>query len=102
MLVCQGGRFGCISLCLKEGKPAFTYNYLGKEQFGGVSPEALTPGNHHLIYSFAYDGGGPGKGCTATLMVDGKQVDQVYYPLTQQGIFSMDDGTDAGTDGGTR
>jgi len=101
VIVCQGGRFGGISLYLQDGKPAFTYNYLGKEHFDVVSPEALSPGSHHLIYHFAYDGGGPGKGGMATLTVDGKQVGQMHFPKTQQGIFSMDDGADVGTDEGT-
>ncbi|MBN1198959.1 MAG: arylsulfatase [Bacteroidales bacterium] len=102
VLVCQGGRFGGISFYLREGKPAFTYNYLGKEMFEISSPETLTPGKHILLYTFAYDGGGPGKGGTSTLTVDGKQVGQTHFPKTQQGIFSMDDGADVGTDEGTR
>ena len=27
VIVCQGGRFGGLSFYLKDGKPAFTYNY---------------------------------------------------------------------------
>jgi hypothetical protein len=29
VIVCHGGRFGGIPLYVKEGKPNFTYNYLG-------------------------------------------------------------------------
>ncbi len=29
VIVAQGGRFGGFSFFLKDGKPAFTYNYLG-------------------------------------------------------------------------
>ena len=101
VIVCQGGRFGGISLYLQNGKPAFTYNYLGKEIFEVISPDVLTPGNHHLVYSFDYDGGGPGQGGNATLLVDGNPVAQTRFPKTQKGIFSMDDGADVGTDEGT-
>ncbi len=30
-LVCQGGQFGGLSLFMKDGKPSFTYNFLGLE-----------------------------------------------------------------------
>ena len=29
VIVCQGGRFGGLSFYMKDGKPAFTYNFLG-------------------------------------------------------------------------
>ncbi len=31
VIVCQGGRFGGLSFYMKNGKPAFSYNYLGLE-----------------------------------------------------------------------
>ena len=77
VLVCQGGRFGGLSFYMKNGKPAFTYNYLGIESTNIIAPEALKPGNYKLVYNFKYDGGGMGKGGVGTLFVyDNKVVEK--------------------------
>ena len=57
VIVAQGGRFGGFSFYLKDGKPAFTYNYLGLEKFDVVSSQALSPGKHTIVYEFKSDGG---------------------------------------------
>jgi arylsulfatase len=101
VIVCQGGRFGGLSFYMKNGKPAFTYNYLGMESTQIIAPEALKPGNYKLVYDFKYDGGGMGKGGIATLSVNGKQVAEKRIEKTQPGIFSVDDLADIGIDEGT-
>lgn len=47
---------------------------------------------------FAYDGGGVGKGGTATLHVDGKQVGEVVVPRTIPYYFAFDETFDIGCD----
>ena len=42
-IVCQGGRFGGYSLYLKDGKPAFTYNYLGQVSYHISSDPGVKP-----------------------------------------------------------
>lgn len=101
VIVCQGGRFGGISLYLKKGVPSFAYNYLGLEQFQVTGDQPLNPGHHTLVYDFAYDGGGQGKAGTGTILVDGKEVGKTRFPKTQTGVFSLEDGADVGTDEGT-
>jgi arylsulfatase A-like enzyme len=101
VIVCQGGRFGGLSLYIKGGKPAFSYNYLGMESTQIISPEALKPGNYKLVYDFKYDGGGMGKGGIGTILVNGKKVVEKRIEKTQPGIFSVDDLADVGTDDGT-
>ena len=49
---------------------------------------------------FAYAGGGLGKGGTATLFIDGKQVGSGPVAATAAMIFSADDGCDVGQDTG--
>ena len=49
---------------------------------------------------FAYDGGGLGKGGTATLYIDGKQAGAGKIAATAPMIFSCDDGCDVGRDTG--
>jgi hypothetical protein len=58
-------------------------------------------GNHVVRVTFAYDGGGTGKGATATLLVDEKQVGQGRIPQTIAVRFSLDETFDIGEDTGT-
>jgi arylsulfatase len=101
VIVCQGGKFGGFSFYLKNGKPGFTYNYLGLSQSTVTSAKALTPGKHTVVYDFKYDGGGQGKGGIGTILVDGQKVAEGRIEKTQPGIFSVDDLADVGVDDGT-
>ncbi len=71
-ILSQGGRFGGWSLYMKDGKPAYTYNFLGLERYTVTAPQALPPGPVTVTLDFVYDGGGVGKGGKATLLVNGK------------------------------
>jgi arylsulfatase len=101
VIVCQGGRFGGLSLYMKNGKPAFSYNYLGLESTEIMATQSLKPGTYQIVYDFKYDGGGPGKGGIGTITVDGNKVAEKRIEKTQPGIFSVDDLADIGTDDGT-
>ncbi|MDI1324002.1 MAG: arylsulfatase [Algoriphagus sp.] len=101
VIVCQGGQFGGLSLYLKEGKPAFSYNYLGLESTHIIANQPLKPGNYKLVYDFKYDGGGMGKGGVGTIFVNDKMVVEKRIEKTQPGIFSVDDLADIGVDDGT-
>jgi arylsulfatase len=101
VIVCQGGRFGGLSLYLKNGKPAFTYNLLGLESTDIIADQPLKPGNYKLVYDFKYDGGGLGKGGVGTIYVNDKKVVEKRLERTQPGIFSVDDLADIGVDDGT-
>ena len=101
VIVCQGGKFGGFSFYLKEGKPAFAYNYLGLETYNVQSDKVLKPGKYTIVYNFKYDGGGLGKGGTGSITVDGNKVAEGKLAKTQPGIFSVDDLADVGTDDGT-
>jgi arylsulfatase len=73
VILAQAGRFGGWSLYLKDGKPTYTYNFLGLEQYKVSAPAALTAGKATVRLNFDYDGGGIGKGGTATILVNGKE-----------------------------
>lgn len=100
-IVCQGGRFGGLSFFLRDGKPAFTYNYLGLETTTIAATEPLSPGKYQVTYAFAYDGGGAGKGGVGSITVNGAKVAEGRLDRTQPGIFSVDDLADVGVDLGT-
>jgi len=101
VIVCQGGRFGGLALYLKNGKPEFTYNFLGLESTSITSSQSLQPGKYKIVYDFKYDGGGNGKGGVGTITVNGNKVAEVKLMRTQPGIFSVDDLADVGIDDGT-
>ena len=100
-LIAQGGRFGGWSLYVKDGVPAYDYNFLGMQRTSIAAAAPLAPGSHTVRFEFAYDGGGPAKGGTGTLLVDGRKVAEGRIPATQPGIFSADETADVGIDLGT-
>jgi arylsulfatase len=100
VIVCQGGRFGGISFYMKDGKPAFSYNYLGLESTQIIADQSLKAGNYKLVFEFKSDGG-LGKGGLGTISVNDKKVVEKRIEKTQPGIFSVDDLADVGVDDGT-
>jgi len=100
-LIAQGGRFGGWSLYVKDGVPAYDYNFLGLQRTSIASSKKLAPGKAELRFEFAYDGGGPAKGGQGTLFVNGEKVAEGRIPATQPGIFSADETADVGIDLGT-
>ena len=74
VILAQGGRFGGWSLYVKDGKPAYTYNFVGLQQYTVNATERLAPGKATIKLEFAYDGNGRGKGGTTTIYVNGKKV----------------------------
>jgi arylsulfatase len=100
-LVAQGGRFGGWSLYVKNGVPAYDYNFLGLQRTSIASTKPLAPGKATIRFDFAYDGGGPGKGGVGTLFVNGEKVAEGKIANTQAGIFSADETADVGIDLGT-
>jgi arylsulfatase len=101
VLLAQAGRFGGWSLYLKDGKPTYTYNYLGLQRYTVAAKQALPAGKATIRFEFAYDGGGVGKGGTGTLFVNGKKVAAARIDRTQCCAFSADEGADVGADEGT-
>jgi arylsulfatase len=101
VLLAQAGRFGGWSLYVKDGKPTYTYNWLGLKEYTVASTQALPAGKATIRYEFAYDGGGGGKGGTGTLFVNGQKVASSRIEQTQGYMFSADEGADVGLDDGT-
>ncbi len=101
VIIAQGGSFGGWSLYAKDGRPAYCYNLLGLQRFKVEGDREIPPGSHQVRMEFAYDGGGLGKGGTATLYIDGDEVGQGRVDATQALIFSGDETTDVGSDAAT-
>jgi arylsulfatase len=100
-VIAQGGRFGGWSLYVKNGVPAYDYNFLGLQRTSIAASKPLPPGKSTIRFDFAYDGGGPAKGGMGTLFVNGEKVAEGRIAVTQPGLFSADETADVGIDLGT-
>jgi len=100
-ILAQGGRFGGWSLYVKDGKPAYTYNYVGLRRFTIAAKQALPRGKSIVRFEFDHDGGGVGKGGVGALFVNGNSVATGRIEHTQCCAFSLEDGADVGADEGT-
>ena len=98
VLVQQAGKFGGWSFYVQAGKPIFAYNYLGLETYKATSDVALPEGEATVKVDFAWDGGKPGAGGTATLFIDGKEVGSGRIERTQAAVFSADETANVGED----
>ena len=98
VILAQGGRFGGWSLWLQEGRPRFTYNWLGRERYDLVATGPVPAGDRHIRFEFAYDGGKPGAGGRGRIAVDGTSVAEGRIARTQPNAFSADEGADVGED----
>jgi arylsulfatase len=100
-VIAQGGRFGGWSLYVKNGVPAYDYNFLGLQRTSISGKKPLAQGKATIRFDFAYDGGGPGKGGMGALFVNNEKVAEGRIAHTQAGIFSADETADVGIDLGT-
>jgi len=101
VILAQAGRFGGWSLYIKDGKPVYTYNFLGLHQFNIAADQAISAGKATILYEFTADGPGMGKGGTGTISVNGQKVAEGKIEHTQCCAFSADEGGDVGLDEGT-
>ena len=100
-IVAQGGAFGGWSLYCIDGRPAYCYNLFGLQQFKTYGADPVAAGDHQVRVEFAYDGGGLGKGGTASLFVDGAKVGEGRVDATVPMAFSADETADVGDDTAT-
>jgi arylsulfatase len=100
VIINQGGITGGWVLYMKDGRLAYHYSFLGIQRFAIEAEQPLGAGEHQVRMEFAYDGEGLGKGGTATLFVDGKEVASGRVEKTHALNFSLDETTDVGRDTG--
>jgi len=98
IILCQGGRFGGWALYVKDGKPAYDYNFIGLQRFTIASNKKLPVGKSTIKFVFDYDGGGMGKGGNATLYVNNEKMGEGRIDHTQAIVFSADETADVGID----
>jgi arylsulfatase len=103
VLATMGGRFGGWGLIIMDGKPRFDYAFTNQDKYHYqvAAKDKLSAGKHKIHLDFKYDGGGMGKGATAVLSVNGKEVAQGRIDRTIALRFSLDESFDVGEDTGT-
>ena len=100
VLLCQGGKFGGWVLYLKNGRPMFTYNYLGLTSYT-VAAKTVVKGKSQVVFDFSWDGPKPGAGGLGKMYINGQLVAQSRIEKTQGYMFSADETADVGVDDAT-
>jgi arylsulfatase A-like enzyme len=101
VILAQAGRFGGWSLYMKDGKPVYTYNFVGLQRYSIAGPSPLPAGKATIRFEFVSDGGGLGKGGIGTILVNGQKVAEGRIEHTQAFLFSADETADVGLDDAT-
>ena len=103
VLVAAGSKFGGWAFFLKNGTPVALESMSPQAQHqlrvAGIAP--IPPGPAEIRYDFDYDGGGPGKGGTMRISVNGQQVASGRIEHTINLLAERDDTFDIGFDAGT-
>jgi arylsulfatase A-like enzyme len=97
----MGGSDGGYGLYVKDSKPTFVGNFLGRTTSRATSQEALPSGKATVRGEFKYDGGGMGKGGTLTLYVNDKKVGESRLEQTQGITLGLGGALDIGEDSGS-
>ena len=98
VLISDGGEAGGFSLYIKDGRPAYTYNYFQRRVTTIQAPDPLPPGPARITLQFHCDGGGPGRGATVSLLVNNRPAAQARLPETVRTAFSFEETFDIGQD----
>jgi arylsulfatase len=101
VIVAEGGIVGGFTLYVKDRKPVYEYNCFTADRYRVVGTAPLPVGPCTIKMEFDYDGGGPGKGGTAKLSVNGKEVASGRVDKTEFARFSADETFDVGCDTGS-
>jgi arylsulfatase len=100
VIVAAGGSSAGYSLYVQNGKLVYHYNWFERERTNLVSNVPLPSGKSTVTMEFAYDGGGLGKGGTAVIGINSKEVGRAKIANTVAGRFGIDTfgvGSDTGS-----
>ncbi len=101
VVVANSDVMGGFSLYIEDGKPKYTYSFLGVKVDTIAGTEALKPGKATLTYEFRADAPGKmGTPGTSRLLVDGKPVAEGRLESTVPLRFTTYAGMDIGRDNG--
>jgi arylsulfatase len=102
VLINEGGITGGWVLYLTpDGRLTYHYNFLGMQRASISSAAPVPAGARQVRMEFTYDGGGLGKGGTATLFIDGQDVGSGRVERTHAYNYSLDETGGVGIDSGS-
>jgi arylsulfatase len=96
-----GGSDGGYGLYVRDGRPVFAGNFLGRTITRVTSNTPLPNGDVKLRAEFRYDGSGMGRGGTMLLFVNGRQVGTARIAQTQGITLGLGGTLDIGEDTGS-
>jgi arylsulfatase len=96
-----GGSDGGYGLYVRDGRPVFAGNFLGRSTTRVTSNAALPSGPAKVRGEFKYDGGGMGKGGVMTLYINGQKVGEGRIEQTQAITLGLGGTLDVGEDTGS-
>jgi arylsulfatase len=91
VLIAMGGDEAGYAVCVKDKKLIYYFNYYSYDHYKVKSTTDVPTGKVQLKMDFKYDGGGPAKGGTATLFINGKQAGEGRIEKTIPGKFGFDE-----------
>lgn len=99
-IMALGGKFGGLSLFLKDGYPKFEYNFFNYERSIVASPTRLSAGTHNIRLIFSRQQGflAPAR---MSLVVDDVPSGEAALTRTAPMRLTLDEGFDIGSDTGT-
>ncbi|MEL7209183.1 MAG: arylsulfatase, partial [Actinomycetota bacterium] len=98
VVIAQGGRFAGWSLYVRDGRPAYCYNWFQSDRWYVKGEDPLPAGEVTIQYQFDFDGDQPGAGGVGTLLVDGTVVAENRIERTVPFVYSADETMDIGAD----
>lgn len=98
VIVAEGGASSGYTLYIKNGRPAYTYNYFRREVTTVAARDPLPTGKSVIELRFEYDGGGAGKGAKITLLVNGKVSGEARLARTVPRAYAFEETFDVGED----
>jgi arylsulfatase len=98
VIVAHGGRFGGYSLYLKDGRLAYSYNYVGQSVQTIEASTPLPAGRSTVRFEFTQTPDAEGSPGVGRLLVNGVQVAEGGIARTSLGPFGFSDTFDVGSD----
>jgi len=100
VIVAAGGTPSGWSLYIENYQLVFVYNAYTTSIYT-IKTDKLKPGEHTIRFEFLYDGGGIGKGGTASLIIDGHKAASGRIEKTVPFVFTANETFDTGLDLGS-
>jgi arylsulfatase A-like enzyme len=98
VLVAEGGTASGYSLYIKDGRPAYTYNYFRRDVTTIAAHAPLPRGASVIGLHFEYLGPGAGGPAVITLTVNGTKVGEARLAHTVPRVYTYDETFDVGMD----